>query len=90
MSTSRIPREERQQILLGRLQYDVELGGSETVRRQRRAILRGMRVALWAKDLNIDAMAREFRAELFGLPPGAYPSNSKEDDGVIPAPDEGV
>lgn len=73
----KLSRSERITRMLGELQHDVEFAGSPEVKRQRRAILRGMRLACW---LLVDAkppvaeLAREFRTEVFGWAPDALPS----------------
>ena len=55
---------------LAALQLDVEQGKNETLKRQRRAVLRGMRAGLWAdgQGLTIDEVLQGLRAELFGWP----------------------
>jgi hypothetical protein len=65
---------------LAALQRDVEAGKSEALKRQRRAILRGMRAGVWADGhgLTIDEVLQGLRAELFDWPLRMLPVH--EDD----------
>ncbi|MFP3615312.1 hypothetical protein SB778_35245, partial [Paraburkholderia sp. SIMBA_050] len=69
---------------LAALQRDVELGRNETLKRQRRAVLRGMRAGIWAdgQGLTIDEVVQGLRAELFGWPLSMLPTT--EDDEPVP------
>ncbi|MCE7761077.1 hypothetical protein GQL56_00355 [Pseudomonas putida] len=69
--------------VLSALQRDVEAGGNEAIRAHRRAVLRGMRAALWASEarLPVKQLAQDLRAELFDWPASAYP-RPLEPDGV--------
>ncbi|CAD5377436.1 hypothetical protein OF001_U20363 [Pseudomonas sp. OF001] len=55
------------EAILRSLQADIELGGSEEVRRYRRAVLRGFRAALWAvlDKPGVAELAAALRAEIF-------------------------
>ncbi|MNJ21003.1 hypothetical protein D3C77_153470 [compost metagenome] len=72
----KLTRGERIARMLAELQRDVEHHGSPEAKRRRRAILRGMRVALWVLEESprVEEVAREFRSELFGWAPDALPS----------------
>lgn len=67
---------------LSTLQHDVELGKNETLKRQRRAVLRGMRAGLWAdgQGLTIDEVLQGLRAELFGWPLRMLPVHDDDDE----------
>ncbi|MDD2135654.1 hypothetical protein [Pseudomonas kurunegalensis] len=69
---------------LAALQRDVELGRNEALKRQRRAVLRGIRAGLWAdgQGLTIDEVVQGLRAELFGWPLTMLPTN--DDDEPVP------
>lgn len=66
---------------LAALQRDVELGRNETLKRQRRAVLRGIRAGLWAdgQGLTIDEVVQGLRAELFGWPLTMLPTNDDDE-----------
>ncbi|KYC14217.1 hypothetical protein [Pseudomonas sp. ABFPK] len=67
---------------LAALQLDVEQGKNETLKRQRRAVLRGMRAGLWAdgQGLTIDEVLQGLRAELFGWPLRMLPVHDDDDE----------
>ncbi len=67
---------------LAALQRDVELGRNETLKRQRRAVLRGMRAGIWAdgQGLTIDEVVQGLRAELFGWPLRMLPVHDDDDE----------
>ncbi|MFP3353993.1 hypothetical protein R0K04_21765, partial [Pseudoalteromonas sp. SIMBA_153] len=73
--TRRATRGDRIMQGLAALQRDVELGRNETLKRQRRAVLRGMRAGIWAdgQGLTIDEVVQGLRAELFGWPLSMLP-----------------
>ena len=82
--TRRATRGDRIMQGLAALQRDVELGRNETLKRQRRAVLRGMRAGIWAdgQGLTIDEVVQGLRAELFGWPLTMLPTN--DDDKPVP------
>lgn len=82
--TRRATRGDRIMQGLAALQRDVELGRNETLKCQRRAVLRGIRAGLWAdgQGLTIDEVVQGLRAELFGWPLTMLPTN----DGDEPVP----
>lgn len=79
--TRRATRGDRIMQGLAALQRDVELGRNETLKRQRRAVLRGMRAGIWAdgQGLTIDEVVQGLRAELFGWPLTMLPTNDDDE-----------
>ena len=55
------------EAILRQLQLDIEGAGSESTRKQRRAVLRGFRAAVFAMELRptIAELVRALRAEVF-------------------------
>lgn len=79
--TRRATRGDRIMQGLAALQRDVELGRNETLKRQRRAVLRGIRAGLWAdgQGLTIDEVVQGLRAELFGWPLSMLSTNDDDE-----------
>lgn len=69
--TDRRSRETRLESLLRGLQAEVEAQGTEESKRERRQVLRGLRLACWvcSNRVPIDQTEREFRDELFRAKP---------------------
>ncbi|WP_060494459.1 hypothetical protein [Pseudomonas sp. NBRC 111140] len=80
--TRRATRGDRIMQGLAALQLDVELGKNEVLKRQRRAVLRGMRAGLWAdgQGLTVDEVLQGLRAELFGWPLRMLPVRDDDDN----------
>lgn len=79
--STRRTREDRILQGLAAMQRDVELGRCETLKRQRRAILRGMRAGVWAdgRGLTTDEVLQGLRAELFGWPVKMLPTHTDDE-----------
>ncbi|GHS81485.1 hypothetical protein PAGU2196_23190 [Pseudomonas sp. PAGU 2196] len=82
--STRRTREDRILQGLAAMQHDIELGRDEALKRQRRAVLRGMRAGVWAdgRGLTTDEVLQGLRAELFGWPLKMLPAH--DDDESVP------